>query len=55
MFYFLQDGLVFVDNASGAVNAVLRSLLFDATPNDVVVRAHNTAPRPPHKAKCCWW
>jgi hypothetical protein len=35
-----QAGLVFVDNASGAVNAVLRSLLFDATSSDVVIYFH---------------
>ena len=33
-------GLVFVDNASGAVNAVLRSLLLGATAADVVVYFH---------------
>jgi hypothetical protein len=31
------NGLVFVDNASGAVNAVLRSLLIGATEEDVVI------------------
>lgn len=31
---------MFVDSASGAVNSVLRSLLYDATNDDVVVYFH---------------